>query len=83
VEAGDEIRVERPNMISPSEMYFASTPVITLKANGCWRFRDCPRAGGGGRLISFNRPKAVHRMWLTPEIAEFCFTGNDHASKPD
>src|SRR5262245_814832 len=58
-------------MISPSEMYFASTPVIALKSNGCSRFPECPRAGGGGWLISFKRPTDARRMGLNPDVAEY------------
>src|SRR5262245_59624336 len=57
-------------MISPSEMYFASTHVIGLKSNGCLRFRRCPRAGGGGRLICSKRPGAAPRMGLNPAVAK-------------
>src|SRR5262245_51488631 len=49
-------------MTSPSEMYFASTPGIVLKSNGCLRFHGCPTAGGGGRLICFTRPLAAPRI---------------------
>src|SRR5215831_16712214 len=48
-------------MISPFDMYFASTPVIVMKSTGCWRFPQCPRAGGAGRMIFFKGQKAV--LW--------------------
>src|SRR5260370_36806428 len=50
-----------PTMISPFEMYFASTPVIAMKPTGCLRFPECPRAGGSGRPLCFKRPKAGMR----------------------
>src|SRR5262249_61868232 len=59
-------------MISPSEMYFASTPGIALKSNGCLRFHGCPTAGGGGRLICFTRPLAAPRIRPNPVVAESC-----------
>src|SRR5438445_12045247 len=62
-------------MISRSEMYFASTPVIALKSNGCLRFPGCPRAGGGGRTICFKRPRAAPRLRLNPDVAESCLAG--------
>src|SRR5207247_8165400 len=45
-------------MVSPSDTYFASTPVIAMKPSGCLRLRECRRAGRGGRLIGFRRAKA-------------------------
>src|ERR1700737_1021461 len=46
-------------MISPFDMYSASTPVIAMKPIGCWRFPECPRAGGAGRVIFFKGRKGV------------------------
>jgi hypothetical protein len=40
-------------------MYSASTPVIAMKPIGCWRFPECPRAGGAGRVIFFKGRKGV------------------------
>src|SRR6516162_3239027 len=48
-------------MISPFDMYFASTPVIAMRSTGCLRFPECPRAGGAGRMIFFKGQKAV--LW--------------------
>src|SRR5262249_51707516 len=56
-------------MVSPSETYFASTPVIAMKSSGCLRFRECPRAGGGGRLIGFRRAKASPPRWPNLDAA--------------
>src|SRR5262249_12810314 len=61
---------EDPIMISPSEMYFASTTVIVLKSNGCLRFRRCPKAGEDGRLLRFKRPKVPPPMGLNLDVAE-------------
>jgi hypothetical protein len=46
-------------MISPFDMYSASTPVIAMKPIGCLRFLECPRAGGAGRVIFFKGQNAV------------------------
>ena len=56
-------------MVCPSETYFASIPVIAMKSSGCLRFRKCPRAGGGGRLIGFRRAKASPPRWPNPDVA--------------
>src|SRR5262249_36728825 len=56
-------------MISPSETYFASTPVIAMKSNGCLRFPGCRRAGGGGRPICSKRPRIVPRMRPNQDVA--------------
>src|SRR5262245_25452012 len=50
-----------PIMISPFDMYFASTPVIAMKSTGCLRFPECPRAGEAGQMIFFKGQKAV--LW--------------------
>src|SRR6266436_6060716 len=56
-------------MISPFDMYSASTLVIAMKPIGCLRFPECPRAGRAGRLVFFKGQKAVPWTRANPDAA--------------
>ncbi len=56
-------------MISPSGMYFGSTPAIAMRSSGYLPFPGCPRAGGDGRMICFEMPNAVPRMRVSLDVA--------------
>src|SRR5215468_2257409 len=57
-------------MISPFDMYFASTPVIAMRSTGCLRFPECPRAGGAGRMIFFKGQKVVPWTRANRDVAD-------------
>src|SRR6266446_9183786 len=56
-------------MISPFDMYSASTLVIAMKPISCLRFPECPRAGRAGRVVLFKGQKAVPRTRANPDAA--------------
>src|SRR6516162_9738280 len=67
-------------MISPFDMYFASTPVIAMRSTGCLRFPECPRAGGAGRMIFFKGQKAVLWTRANRDVANQDFSDHGSAS---
>ena len=52
-------------------MYFAFTPVITMKPLGCLQLLKYPRAGGGGRTIGCKRLMAAPRMRTDLDVARW------------